>query len=290
MLLLVILGPVLFPNPYPVVNPDPNLFLAPAGAVDHSNGHIFVLGSDRLGYDYMSLLLRATRLTLLVAIIPTIFALIVGFIVGGLAGFYGGWIDTILTQISDFMLSLPLLPVCIILVGYFQSQVPFFSQISHEWISILAALVFVFTLFGWMGVYRLVRGLVLSLRNENFMEAAHALGAGTPRILFRHLLPNASTVLLVAGTLAVSDFAILETILAYFGLGIHDQSDSTINSLGNLLAANSDMIWYVTDFNPFKDIRGYLILFPIIILLIFVLAINFISDALRDVLDPRFHA
>jgi len=138
-----------------------------------------------------------------------------------------------------------------------------------------------------MGICRLVRGLVLSLRTQNYVEASRALGAGTPRILFRHLLPNASTAMLVAATLAICDFAVLETILAYFGLGIHDRHDATINSLGTLLAANTDLIWSVTSFNPFQDIRGYLILFPIICLLIIVVAINFISDALRDVLDPR---
>lgn len=296
MLLAVIFGPILFPNPYPNVNPDPSLWNAPVGTVDPSNGHIFFLGSDRFGHDYLDLLLSASQLSLLVAFIPTIFALIVGFTVGALAGYFGGWFDTVFMQITDFLLALPLLPAAVILIHFIESS-PLFSHmtsrglvLTHEWVSILITLIIVFTFLGWMGVCKLVRGLVLSLRSQNFVEAARALGASTPRIMFHHLLPNTSTALLVAGTLAVGDFAVLETILAYFGLGIHDQQDATINSLGTLLAANSDMIWFVTNFNPFKDIRGYLILFPIIVLLIIVVAINFIGDALRDVLDPRSHA
>jgi peptide/nickel transport system permease protein len=290
MLLAVIFVPLLFPDPSSSgVNVDPALWNAPMGVVDQAEGHIFILGTNRIGQDNLILLLKASQLSLLVAFVPAIFAVIVGFTLGALAGYFGGWLDTLLMQITDFLLALPLLPACVILVRFLE-MTPFFMQIRLEWLSILLTLIIVFTFLGWMGVCRLVRVLVLSLRGQNFVEAAQALGASTPRIMFRHLLPNTSTALLVAGTLAVGDFAVLETILAYFGLGIHDQRDASINSLGTLLAANSDMIWYLTDFNPFKDIRGYLILFPILFLLIIVVSINFIADALRDVLDPRLHA
>jgi peptide/nickel transport system permease protein len=290
ILVAVIFVPVFFPDPSSSgVNIDPAFWNAPMGALDQAEGHIFILGTNRIGQDNLILLLKASQLSLLVAFVPAIFALIVGFTLGVIAGYFGGWLDTFLMQITDFLLAIPLLPACVILVRFLE-MTPLFMQIHVEWLSILLTLVTVFTFLGWMGVCRLVRALVLSLRSQNYVEAAQALGASTPRIMFRHLLPNTSTALLVAGTLAVGDFAVLETILAYFGLGIHDQLDASINSLGTLLAANSDMIWYLTDFNPFKDIRGYLILFPILFLLIIVIAINFIGDALRDVLDPRLHA
>ncbi len=289
MLLVVILGPVFFPNPYPSVNLDYTMWNAPVGKVVPADGHIFLLGSDRLGRDYLALLLKASQFTLLVAFLPAILILVIGFSLGAVAGYFGGWLDNVLMQVTDFLLTLPLLPACIIAVGLLEVTPPF-SEITPDWVKILLALITAFTFFGWMGVCRLVRALVLSLRTENFVEAAHALGASTPRILFRHLLPNISTALFVAGTLAVGDFAVLETILAYFGLGIHDPADTSISSLGTLLAGNSDMVWFVTDFNPFSDIRGYLIIFPIVFLAIIVIAINFIGDALREVLDPRSYA
>jgi peptide/nickel transport system permease protein len=236
MLLVVILGPVFFPNPYASVNPDPTMWNAPIGTVAPMDGHLFVLGSDRLGRDYLALLLKASQFTLLIAFVPSVLILIIGFALGAVAGYFGGWFDTILMQITDFLLTLPLLPACVIVGGLLEITPPF-SAVTPDWAKILVSLVIAFTLFGWMGICRMVRALVLSLRAENFVEAAQALGSSTPRVLFRHLLPNTSSALLVAGTLAVGDFAVLETILAYFGLGIYDPADTSIGSLGTLLAA-----------------------------------------------------
>ncbi len=287
MLVLVMFGPIFFTNPYPSINPDYLLWNAPVGTVDQSNGHMFIFGSDRFGRDYFALVLKASQFTFLVAFVPAILVLIIGFTLGAVSGYFGGWFDTVLMLITDFLLMLPLLPACIIATNIISQEISRDAQAGPEWVIILLALIVAFTLFGWVGICRLVRGLVLSLRTENFVEAAQALGASTPRILFHHLLPNTSGALLVAGTLAIGDFAVLETVLAYFGLGIHDNEDRAIGSLGTVLAGNSDMVWFVKNLNPFEDIRGYLILFPTIFLIIIVVAINFIGDALRDVFDPR---
>jgi peptide/nickel transport system permease protein len=132
--------------------------------------------------------------------------------------------------------------------------------------------------------------LALSLRNQPFVEAARALGAGTPRIIFHHLLPNASIPVLIAGMFMIGDFVIFEAILSYFGLGFRDLLTPTVVSWGNMLAFNQDQAWFMTNLNPFEQIRGYLVLLPSLFLFITILSVNFIGTALGDVLDPRKEA
>ena len=154
----------------------------------------------------------------------------------------------------------------------------------------MLSLTAVFVIFGWMGVSRLVRGLALSLRNQPFVEAARALGGGTPRIIFHHVLPNAIVPVLIAGMFMIGDFVIFEAVLSYFGMGFRDLLTPTVVSWGNLLAFNQDQAWFMTNLNPFEQIRGYLVLLPSLFLFITILSVNFIGTALRDVLDPRREA
>jgi peptide/nickel transport system permease protein len=194
-------------------------------------------------------------------------------------------------RITDFMLALPLLPAYLIALRvirpntftYGQSQA---ALVDDSW-SMMLSIIAVFMIFGWMGVSRLVRGLTLSLRNQSFIEAARALGSSTPRIIFRHLLPNASIPVLVAGMFMIGDFVIFEAILSYFGMGFRNPVTPSTVSWGSLLAYNQDQAWYMTDLNPFNQIRGYLVLLPSVFLFITITSVNFIGIALRDILDPR---
>ena len=289
MVLAVIFVPIISPDPYGKVNPDGTLWAAPMGTVDHSNGHVFLLGSDKIGRDNLALVFLAGRISLTVAIIPTLLILIIGFVVGAATGYFGGWLDIIVMRIADFLLGIPILPAYILVIRLIRdtSTGPHFAE---DWGAAFATIMIAFVLFGWMGVSRMVRGLVLSLRSQPFIEAAQALGSSAPRIIFRHLLPNTIVPLLVAGMFAVGDFIIMEAMLAYFGLGIRDTFHPTIVTWGNLLTSSQDQVWYMTNLNPFEQIRGYLVLFPSALLLITVLSINFIGEALRDVLDPRRHS
>jgi peptide/nickel transport system permease protein len=142
----------------------------------------------------------------------------------------------------------------------------------------------VFVLFGWMGLARLVRGSVLSLRTQTYIEAAHALGVSNKRIIVRHLLPNTMGPILVAATFAVADFIILEAILAYFNQGINDPP---LPSWGNLIVSTQSLAFGITDLNPFDNVRGWLFLTPALLAVIAVLSINYIGDALRSALDPH---
>lgn len=285
IVLAVIVVPLLSPWQYGQGNPDPTLWLAPAGTVDPLTGHTYYLGTDKLGRDVLSELFYAGRMSLAVAIIPTIIIVIVGSIIGALAGYYGGWVDSLLMRFTDFMLALPLLPAFLFATRLIRSNTPY-SPLLDDTLGVMATTILIFVLFGWMSLSRLVRGSVLSLRAQPFIEAARALGASSARIIFKHLLPNSLAPILVAATFAVGDFIIFEAVLAYFGLGIHDPPSI---SWGNMLANNQDLTWAINRFNPAEDIRGYLVILPSFLLLITVLAINYIGDALRDVLDPRLH-
>jgi peptide/nickel transport system permease protein len=289
IVLSVIFVPMIAPDPYHGINPDGTLWAAPMGTVDPANGHVFLLGSDKIGRDNLSLLFLAGRLSLLVAVVPAIIVLIIGFIVGSVSGYYGGWIDNGLMRGADFLLALPLLPAYLIAIRLIRAN-PRAAPLTDDLWGSMVVMMAVFVLFGWMGVGRLVRSLVLSMRGQAFIEATRALGAGTPRIMFRHILPNTAAPLLVAGMFLVGEFIILEAIMAYFGLGILDRQSVPNVSWGNMLANNQDQAWFMTNLNPFVQIRGYLIIFPSILLLITVLSINFVGDALRDVLDPRHRA
>ena len=289
IVLAVIIIPLVVPDPYHGINPDGTLWGAPIGTVDPANGHVFLLGSDKIGRDNLMLLFLAGRISLLVAVVPALIVLVIGFVIGAVAGYYGGWLDNGLMRAADFLLALPLLPAYLIAIRLIRSN-PRAAPLTDDLWGSMAVMIIVFVIFGWMGVSRLVRGLVLSMRGQAFVEATRALGASTARIMFRHILPNTAAPLLVAGMFLVGEFIILEAVMAYFGLGIFDRQSSPTVSWGNLLANNQDQAWFMTNLNPFEQIRGYLIIFPSILLLATVLSINFIGDALRDVLDPRHRA
>jgi peptide/nickel transport system permease protein len=143
----------------------------------------------------------------------------------------------------------------------------------------------VFVIFGWMGISRLVRGSLLSLRAQPYIEASVALGAGNRRIMFKHLLPNALAPVLVAGMFAVADFIVWEAVLAYLGQGINE---IFIPSWGNLIANSQDYVTrlILANFNPFEDIRLFLLLFPAVLIFLTILSLNFIAEGLRDALEP----
>jgi peptide/nickel transport system permease protein len=285
IVLAVIFIPLLSPWGYDQKNPDPTLWFAPVGTLDPATGNSYWFGSDRLGRDEFTNLFYGGRMSLAVAIIPAIIIVVIGSIIGAFAGFYGRWVDSVLMRITDFLLALPLLPGYLFAIRIIRPNSRF-NPLVDDTVGIMLTTMVVFVIFGWMGVSRLVRGAVLSLRSLPYVEAAKALGASNFRIIFKHLLPNALAPVLVAGTFAVGDFIILEAVLSYFGVGI---KDPPAISWGNMLSGSQDLVLAMSNLNPFSDIRGYLIMLPSFMLLITVLCINYIGDALRDVLDPRLH-
>jgi peptide/nickel transport system permease protein len=271
LIVLCIIVPFLSPYAYT----DIGIFWQPASATNW-------LGTDDVGRDVFTRLFQAGRISIAVGVLTTCMVVLIGSTIGALAGFYGGAIDSILMRFVDLMLSLPELPMLLIL-SKMMSESQALEKIFGRDLGTVVTIIAVLTLFGWMGIARLTRGSILSLRSLDFIEATRALGANSRRIILRHLMPNSLAPLLVAATLAVGGFIISETALSFLGLGIQQPTPSW----GNMMTSSAQDAWFITNLNPTEEIRGYLILFPGFMILLTVLSINFIGDALRDALDPR---
>ncbi len=265
-----VLAPVIAPYDYEEINLNQSYapFMSPgeAGRPDH------YLGTDKLGRDIFSRLLYAGRISLVVALVVTVFSILIGATIGAISGAFGGATDSVLMRFTDIMLTLPLLPLLLIL----SSSLRQFVQLQAFLGSNLSAVIIIFVLvvFGWMGTARLVRGSVLSLRGQDFVEATRALGSSKSRIIFRHLMPNSMAPIIVAATLGFGAVIISEAALSFLGFGVMPP----IPTWGNMLneARNSPLEYlFVQALSP-----GFMIF-------VVVLSINFIGDGLRDALDPR---
>jgi peptide/nickel transport system permease protein len=261
---------------------SPNYQFKPALWTAPQSGLTHWLGTDAVGRDNLTRLFYGGRISLTVALVTAVLVVLIGSTVGALAGFYGKWVDTVLMRFVDLMLSLPTLPILLVVSKMLDQSGVITSTFGRSNGTVITIII-VLSLFGWMGLSRLVRSSILSLRGLDFVEATRALGASSRRIIVRHLMPNSMAPILVAATLGVGEYIISESFLSFLGLGIQEPTPSW----GNLLQGAQEYSSFITSLNPTVEIRGYLILFPGFMILLTVLAINFIGDALRDALDPR---
>jgi len=228
-------------------------------------GH-HLLGTDEVGRDLLSRLLFGAQISLQVAVFAVIIEISIGTLLGAIAGFYGGWVDWLLMRITDVFLSIPLLPLLLVLTGIVAAS-------SNKASLSFGVIVLIIGALSWPSVARLVRASFLSLREREFAEAARAVGNRDGRIIFRHLLPNAIAPIVVQATLDVANFIILESTLSFLGFGIQPPTASWGNMLANAEATLTSGWWVAV--------------FPGLCILVTVLAINFIGDGLRDALDPN---
>jgi peptide/nickel transport system permease protein len=219
--------------------------------------HLF--GTDQAGRDYFSRTLFGIRTSARVALLVGFLSTVFGTMVGGLAGYFGGWPDNILMRITDLFLTLPLLAVLL-------TAAKFLGHSGPTQVALLLAF------FIWTPIARIVRGSFLSLREKEYVEAAKASGSGDIRIMFRHMIPNTIGPILVAATLTTGTAILLESVLSFLGFGIEPPTPA----LGVLIGEGQDQ----------GLASWWLVTFPGLMIVLIVLCINFIGDGLRDALDP----
>ncbi|MBU1275986.1 MAG: ABC transporter permease [Proteobacteria bacterium] len=256
--LVVVLGLLVVALGAPWLTPhDPNAIDVEAILLPPSLSHPF--GTDELGRDVFSRMIMGSRVSLEVGLISAGLATLIGVVLGALAGYYGGWVESTVMRFTDMMLCFPTFFLILAVIALLEPSI----------LNIMA----VIGLTSWMGVARLVRAEFLSLKEREYVVAAKSLGAGDLRIIFRHILPNAMAPVLVAATLGVAGAILVESGLSFLGLGVQPPEASWGNIL-NQGKANIEIAWWLS-------------LFPGLAILVTVLGYNLLGEGIRDALDPR---
>jgi peptide/nickel transport system permease protein len=236
---------------------DPDAIDAYNVLISPSFAHWF--GTDELGRDVLTRVIYGARISLKVGFAAVGIAVLVGTAVGLVAGFYGRWIDNILMRFVDIMLCFPTFFLILAVIAMLEPSIWY--------------IMIIIGLTGWMGVARLVRAEVLSIRERDYVMAARAIGASDLRIIVRHILPNAMSPVLVSATLGVAGAILTESALSFLGIGVQPPTPSW----GNILTSGKDYI----------EFAWWLSLFPGLAILVTVLSYNLLGEGLRDALDPR---
>jgi oligopeptide transport system permease protein len=250
----------------------------------------YILGADYLGRDLLSRIIYGARVSLLAGFAGALTALIIGLVYGCISGYYGGWVDNLMMRIVDIMYAFPTMLLIILLMTVFKTNLAgapapgtlayTVSQINNVVDQILGlqggGILFIFMGIGitaWMGTARLARGQILSLKQKEFIEASHMIGARDLRIIVRHILPNIIGPIIVSVTLAIPGYISTEVFLSFIGLGV----DPPTPSWGSMISMAA----------PAMRSYPHQVLFPALALAITMFAFNFLGDGLRDALDPR---
>ncbi len=229
-----------------------------------------LIGTDNVGRDVFTRLLYAGQISLSVAFIVTFFATILGVLIGAFSGYYGGLVDDVIQRFVEFLITIPLLPLLLAFSALLRGvRIP---GLPTEWSSAVIITI-ILTVFGWMSASILIRGNVLSLRNQDFTEAAKALGLGSLGIIARHMIPNSLAPIIVFATLNLGYVIIIESALSFLGFGIQPP----VPTWGNMLNEYQEEMWT----QPAK------VFYPGLVIFVCVLAFNYIGDGLRDAMDPR---
>ena len=251
----------------------------------------YPFGTDSLGQDIFARALWGGRISIAVGFLAAFVAVSFGTLIGAVSGFFGGFVDSLLMRTTDMFISLPVLPLLLVISFLYRDSIyeRFDSlmsgrnlgpldliidpQLQGGNLGIFFLIIFVIAILNWMSTARLVRSQFLSLKEKEFVEAARSIGARESTLMFRHILPNVMSPIIVAGTLAVGAAIITESSLSFLGLGF----PSDVPTWGRMLFEYKDFI----------QVAPYQSLFPGLMIFLTVLSINFVGDGLRDALDPR---
>ncbi len=264
--LLAILAPLIAPHD-PVRQDNANDLREPFWGNPQYVNAKYPLGTDSLGRDILSRLIWSARISIVIGFVPTAIVFSVGVTIGMLAGFFGGWVDNILMRLTDVIYAFPDLLFIIIIMTSLRA-----TPLGE----LMGGLVLIFVsiaIVSWVGIARLTRGQVLSLKEKEFVEAARAIGASSPRIMLRHLLPNALAPLIVSAAFGIPGAMLAESVLSFLGIGIRPPTATW----GVMI--NEGFVVFQTSPWP--------ILLPAVCISVVMLAFTFLGDGLRDALDPR---
>jgi peptide/nickel transport system permease protein len=250
---------------------DPNLVDLLNRTAAPSSEHL--LGTDELGRDVLARLLYGGRISMFVGLTAAIVAASIGTLFGLLAGYFGGRLDALLMRVTDSVLALPALPVLIVLAALDLKKIGLPDEIAYSENVSFFRIVVIVSLLGWTTVARLVRGATLTIKERDFVFAATGSGGSHAGIMFRHILPNLISSIIVAVTLSVGSVILLESTLSFLGLGIQPP----MASWGAMLTNAQETIWEAP----------MLAVYPGALILLTVISFNFLGDGLQDALDPR---
>jgi peptide/nickel transport system permease protein len=234
----------------------------------------FPFGTDVIGRDLLARTVYGGQISLFVGVTAVIVQMFVGTVIGLLSGYLGGVIDSVLMRLAEAMLSIPQLFLALIALRIFSdpTQFPDFMFLGRQYSSTMIVIVFVIGLTSWMRVSRIVRSVVLAVKEQEYITSARSIGAGSVRIIFRHVLPNCFAPIIVSATLGVASAILLEAYLGFLGLGVRAPTPTWGNIMGE---ANTYINCYFYWF------------FPAVFIMLTTLGINFLGDGLRDAFDPR---
>jgi peptide/nickel transport system permease protein len=230
-------------------------------------------GTDEVGRDVLARTIYGGQISLMIGITSVLISISLGTVVGLVAGYFGGWVDAVLMRVVEALLAIPTLILLLILQRVLIGNTATVNILGRELSVTVIAIVVIIGVTGWMGLSRIVRSLVLSLKEQEFVLAARTLGASNRRIIFMHILPNTIAPIVVSATLAVGGAIVIETALGFLGFGVQPPTATW----GNILSRARDQI----------DEVWWLWMTPGVLIMLTVLAINFIGDGLRDAFDPR---
>jgi peptide/nickel transport system permease protein len=233
----------------------------------------YMFGTDQVGRDVFPRIIYGGQISLMIGATSVFISIVVGTLVGLVGGYLGGWVDAILSRITEALLSIPALILLLTLSTVLSKSSSTITLLGRELSATVIVIVGIIGLTSWMRLSRIVRSLVLSLKEQEFIIASKAIGATNSRILFRHILPNCLAPIIVAATLGIGTAIIIEAYLSFLGFGVQPPTATW----GNILNAAQNNI----------ESRWWLWMIPGAFIVATVLAINFIGDGLRDALDPR---
>jgi len=233
-------------------------------------------GTDTVGRDLLARTVYGGQISLLIGLTAVLIEVALGVLIGAVAGYYGGWIDSTLMRFTEAMLNIPQLFLLIVMAKFFGGKVPNIEFLGRSFSGSVVVIVVIIGLTSWMYLARIVRAEFLSIKENEYILAAKATGTPSGQIIFRHILPNSVAPIVVTGTLGVANAILSEAYISFLGLGVQPPTATWGNMLNGAY--------------KYLESAPWLWIFPGLLILLTVLSINFVGDGLRDALDPRSRA